>query len=370
MIIRNAEPLDFSYVPQKLRFRDKQIEVIDKLLIEPLRMGVSSNLLVYGDSGTGKTSTLKYLIRERNGVIGIYENTLTFGNMRSVLVDSLSKLGKILPAKSMSYVEIFRAFRKIAEDRGKNIFLVLDETTNLLKFDKDGLYNLLRAHEIYDSPVSTILVSMEDPSMYLTERDRKSVGIFSSILFNRYSKEELFNIIRERARLALMPDAYSDPVLEYMAEVAGEFGSARVAIELLQKSAYMCSYRGSESIEIDDVRGAKSMISPYVTESKLAELDRDDLTVLLAVCRTLKGLPSCDASEVIEEVRSLEEEFGERVGESSKIYKILRRLETVGLIEGRIMGKGDRKGVSKMISINDIPVSVLQDKILVMMGRS
>lgn len=369
MIIRNPAPLDFSYVPQKLRFRDRQIEVIDKLLIEPLKMGVSANLLVYGDSGTGKTSTLKYLIRERQTVLGVYENTLTFGSMRAVLVDALSKLGKILPAKSMTYMDIFRTFRKVAEDRDRNIFLVLDETTNLLKFDKDGLYNLLRAHEIYDSPVSTILVSMEDPSMYLTERDRKSVGIFSSILFNRYSKEELLDIVRERSRLSLTPEAYSDPVLEYIAEVAGEYGSARVAIELLQKSAYMCNYRGGEALEIDDVRGAKSMISPYVTESKLAELDRDDLVVLLAVCRSLKGLPSCDASEVIEEVRSLEEELGQHVGESSKVYKILRRLETVGLIEGRIMGKGDKRGVSKMISINDIPVSVLQDKILVMMGR-
>ena len=369
MIIKNPDPLDFSYVPQKLRFREKQIDNIRRTMLEPLKAGISSNLLAFGDSGTGKTSTMRYLSREEKRFFMVYQNALSFSSLRALVLDSLAKMGRVTGTKNLSFPEIFRAIRKVSEERGRNVVIIVDEATNLIKFDKDGLYNLLRANEVYGATISCILVSMEDPSIYMTERDKKSLGVFSTIHFNRYSRDELLEILKERARVALEPGSFEDSSLEYISEVAEPFGSARVAIELLQKSAYACQYRDGEKLESEDIRTASSMINPYVTESKLGELEPEELGVLLSVCRCLKDESSTEMACVIRESRFVAEQYSLEIGADSMVYRIIKRLEDIGIVEGRVVGRGDRKGVSKMIGINDVPVAALEEKVMQMFMR-
>lgn len=362
--------MDFSYVPQNLRFREKQIDNIRKIMLEPLKAGISSNLVAFGDSGTGKTSTMRYFSREEKRFFMIYENALSFSSLRALVIDALSRMGRITGTRTMPYPDIFRAMKRISQERGKNIVIIIDEATNLIKFDRDGIYNLLRANEVYGTPMACILVSMEDPSVYMTERDKKSLGVFSTIHFNRYSRDELHEILMERARIALEPGSYDAETLDFISEVAEPFGSARVAIELLQKSAYVCQYRDGDRIESEDIRAASSMINPYVTESKLGELDADDLAILLSVCRCLKDESSTDMSCVLKEARVVAEQYSIDVGAESKIYSTIKRLENIGIVEGRIVGRGDRKGVSKMIGINDVPVGVLEERVIAMIRRN
>lgn len=369
MIIKNPDPLDFSYVPQSLRFREKQIDNIRRIMLEPLRAGISSNLVAFGDSGTGKTSTMRYLSREEKKFFMVYQNALSFSSLRALVLDSLSKMGRVTGTKNLAIPEIFRAMKKVSEERQRNIVIIVDEATNLIKFDKDGIYNLLRANEVYGTPISCILVSMEDPSIYMTERDKKSLGVFSAIHFNRYSRDELHEILRERAKIALEQGTYEESALDYISEVAEPFGSARVAIELLQKSAYVCQYRDGEKLESEDIRAASSMINPYVTESKLAELEPEELAVLLSVCRCLKDESSTEMACVLKESKVVGEQYSIDIGAESMIYSIIRRLENIGIVEGRIVGRGDRKGVSKMIGINDVPVGVLEEKVMQMFRR-
>lgn len=369
MIIKNPDPLDFSYVPQKIRFREKQIENIQRIMLEPLKAGISSNLLAFGDSGTGKTSTMRYLSREEKKFIMVYQNALSFGSLRALVLDSLVRMGRVSGTNNLSFPDIFRAMKKVSDEKGRNVVIIVDEATNLIKFDRDGIYNLLRANEVYGTPVSSILVSMEDPTIYMTERDKKSLGVFSTIHFNRYSQDELFEILMERARSALEQGTYEDSSLEYISEVAKPFGSARVAIELLQKSAYVCQYRNGERLESEDIRAASSMINPYVTESKLGELEQEELAVLLSVCRCLKDEASTDMSCVIRESKVVAEQYSLEIGNDSTVYRIIKRLENIGIVEGRVVGRGDRKGVAKMVGINDVPVGVLEEKVMEMFRR-
>ena len=370
MIVRNPDPLDFSYVPQKLRFRDLQIEGIRKMMLEPLRAGISTNLVAFGDSGTGKTSTMRFLAREEGGFIFAYENALSFSSFKMLLLDVMERVGRISAARNLSFPDIFRFISRIASEKNRKVVVIVDEATNLIKFERDGLYNLLRASEIYGAPISTILVSMEDPSIYMNERDRKSLGVFSTILFNRYSEEELIRIVEERSRIALSAGSLPDDVLMYLGHIAQPFGSARVAIELLQKSVYVCQYRSGDAVSTEDVRAAQSMINPYVTESKLTELDSLDLAVLLSICHCLRDEASTSMGCILEEVKLVAEQFSVHVGESTSVYRAVKRLENLGIVEGRIVGRGDRQGVNKLIGINDVPVSVLQEKIESLISRN
>ncbi len=363
MIIKNSKPLDFSYIPGAMHFREHQMDLIRETAILPLLNNNFSTAVVFGDSGTGKTSTARYLAREEHDVEMVYENGLSFPSIRQLLLDVISKFGKVVANWNMGYNEIFGILNSIIHSKGSGMLIVIDECTNIVRRDSEGLYNLLRANELYGSKISSILISMEDPSMFMSDVDRKSLGAFSSIYFNRYTIDELVHIVQERAELSLKPDAFDRNVIDYIGEIASQFGSARVAIELLQKSAYMCEYRNGDSLNFDDVRAAKSMINPYVTESKLGELDKEELATLLSICGCLRSGPYAEMSCVIKDSKVIGEQYSISLTDA-KVYRIVTKLENVGLVEGRILGKGIGKGVSKLLSINDVPISILASKIM------
>ena len=156
MIVVNPAPLDTSYVPEKLFFRDDKIAVIQSSVLDPSSSGISNNIIIHGDSGTGKTSTVKFLMRDNKSII--YENALSFKNIKSMLEHVLSRLGKPVSYRGLSFPDIFSALNSIISFRGSTV-LVIDEATALLKSDTDGLYNLFRASEIYGTKLSSILIS-------------------------------------------------------------------------------------------------------------------------------------------------------------------------------------------------------------------
>ena len=63
LIVKNAASLDFSFVHGNLPAREAELEMLRNIVMEPLKSGVSSTIIIYGPSGTGKTVTAKYLLR-------------------------------------------------------------------------------------------------------------------------------------------------------------------------------------------------------------------------------------------------------------------------------------------------------------------
>lgn len=369
-VIRDPSSLDFSFVPSTLPARESELEILRNIILEPLKNGVSSTIMVYGQSGTGKTVTAKYLLRMEPKITTVYENALSFGNLKTLLIDVLLKTGKIVPDKGISYQQIFRLLKSQIQETGGRMLIVIDEASGIMKTDPEGFYNLIRAEELYSAKLSCILISIEDPTIYLTGKQRRAFGVFSSIKFKPYSMRELELIVGERAKVSLRSGSFTDSIISEIAMIASKFGSARVAIELLQKSAYMAQADGSETIASEDVRSAQALINPYITESKLSDLNADELVVLMAICRNLFDNPETDISTTHKTAMMISETHDFEVLDMQKIYRVISKLESVGMIDSRISGRGDRKGVSKSIFVSDIPVKVLYDKIEEMIGRA
>ncbi|MGC8609296.1 MAG: Cdc6/Cdc18 family protein [Thermoplasmata archaeon] len=360
MIIRKPDALETSFVPEKLLYRDKEIETIRNSLLYPMLNGIMSNFIIYGDSGTGKTVTMRYLARETKTPFIIYENAISYRSIKNVLIDILAREGMIASERS-SYANIFSRFSKVAEKYGKSMVLIIDEASNILRNDPEGIYYLFRAKDSFGVSISTAFIMMEDPAMFLDSKIRKSYGIFNEIKFRRYSRDELYHIALDRAERSLIESSYDSSILDYISEISSEFGSARYAIDILQKAAYIAEYRKTDRIEYDDVRAAKSMMIPFVTESKLAELDADGLLTLLAVCRCLSESSRTNIECVSHFRGVISEQYG--YAGNSDIYESIRNLENMGIINSALESHGRANGVSKLISIYDVPVSVLTRKV-------
>ncbi len=359
IIVSNPDIFDFSYIPEKFMFRGKQNNALEALSVTPLKGGVANAISVYGRSGTGKTATARKLLSSHKEFRNFYFNTISLTSIRNILLEIIHGSRRFVNS-NQPYPDLFHRIKQVD---GGNMLLVLDEATNVMKFDRDGIYNLMRNKELYGTNIGVIFITMEDPSLFLTEREKKSLGLFSSINFPRYSSSELFQITMDRAREGLYSGSFDDDIIGAIGEMAEPSGSARVAIELLQKSAFMCQHRGGKFIEMEDLRTANSMISPYVTESKLSGFSFDDLLVLLALCRSLHHSSSATMADVISSLEVLREQHPGTGDNRTNFYRIVRRLENSGIVEGRITGKGYGKGVEKVLAINDIPVHTLEEKI-------
>jgi len=369
LLVRDPDPLDSSYIPEKLNLRSKEIEYIEGNVIAPLREGRGSTLMAYGNSGVGKTVTAKYLLRENPDFITVYENALSSSSLRQVISDALAKMGRINPGKSLGFDYMFKAMKTLSSEKKKKVLLVIDEARNVVRSDPEGFRNLVMASESYGLGFSAIIISIENPMLYVqSDLIRPGFPVFV-LKFSSYTRNELFRILKERCDKSLVESAYDDILVDFIAGIAEQFGSARVAIELLQKAAHLAEYRGGDYISSDDVRAARAMINPFFTESKLSELDPSELITLLSICRCIGSGIRTNVSCVSRSVAQLREEYSMPRIRNFNLYRILRKLENSGLVESRIIGLGDRKGVNKVIEINDLPVSVLSEKIQSLIER-
>ncbi|WP_162509581.1 AAA family ATPase [Thermogymnomonas acidicola] len=99
MIVLNPEPpLDFSFLPETLPpHREREIERIESIFISPVMDGLQTSLLIHGISGTGKTATVRYVMRRHPEISFHYINSLAHTSVRSVLNEFASGLGLVLP---------------------------------------------------------------------------------------------------------------------------------------------------------------------------------------------------------------------------------------------------------------------------------
>src|SRR3989338_1532481 len=62
-LFKNKEVLNSSYLPEEVLYREEQIQEIAHILAPALRSEKSSNLFIYGKTGTGKTLSIKHILR-------------------------------------------------------------------------------------------------------------------------------------------------------------------------------------------------------------------------------------------------------------------------------------------------------------------
>lgn len=366
-IFRNEEMLNLSYVPENLLFRGDQLETIRNVIIDPLRHGITGTAVIFGEPGTGKTAIAKYTQRITSDLDYVYRNALSYGSLTSLMRDVLASFMRYDPASAFTLSDLMKMLASAEEKRGRSLLLVIDESTNLLRHDQTGIYNIMRASEIYPMKLSAILVSLDNPEIIFRKKHVRSLANYVPIRLRLYTKDELYAIIEDRATKALVANSFSEDTLELIADMAAQLGSARVAIELLQKSASIAQGNLNESISAEDVRSAKALINPYFTESKLGELSEDELSVLLASCYVLRKNTVASIADAFTESSVVRESYGMAAVEKQRFYAMIRRLEDSGLLDSRKEGRGDKGGVEKVIMINDVPLEPLAKKIEAML---
>ena len=232
------------------------------MLFRPvLESGTSQTALLIGNVGTGKTATSKRFclnlakeaqIRGRP-IDFVVVNCRQRSTESSVLLKLVTHFDEGFPDRGFSTIEMLRSLRRQLEKNKVHLVVVLDEADMLFKKGAgDLIYHLSRFDEERvgggKASMSVILISQK---YLLDQLDKASQSTFrraNTIMFDRYSSPELRDIVADRAQLAFYQDTISDDSMDLIADASSEYGDARFAIEILEKSAMLAEEEGQSMV--------------------------------------------------------------------------------------------------------------------------
>jgi cell division control protein 6 len=371
-IIKDGRKLSFDYVPEKLVHREEQMRGLETLFRPMVTAGLPCSAFLTGSVGTGKTATakrfcedmLKYCASNSKPITYIFINCRIRNTEHGVIIQMLRHYDPGFPDRGFSADEMMRSLKKHIETGSRPFLIVLDEVDMLLKDNnKDLIYQMSRlSEEMKTSSVSMIMISQHPITEMLDSASLSSFKRANAIKFDRYTKNELKDIVKARAAEALMPETMEDDVADLLADIGKGYGDARLVIEMLEKAANGAEERSDGRLTADDVRTANAMIYSNVSESKLESLDMKKKLALLAIARAIKNEPYVSITRVEKTYAVVCEEYGQAAKKHTQFWTYVQDMERMNLLDTVVKSETDGGRVT-YISLPDIPPKELARKL-------
>lgn len=379
VIIRDRAKLSFDYVPEKLVGRESQMDSLAMLFAPVVSDGLSETAFITGPVGTGKTATAKrFCMDMADHCAGkgirmdyVFVNCRQKSTEAGVLLQLLRHYDPGFPDRGFSPAEMYRSLLGLIRKSASRLVIVLDEADVLIKKGSgDLVYQLSRSNEemgAVRTSVSLIMISQEYILDRLDDASRSSFKRANVIRFPRYDREGLLAIVRARAEEAIVHEGADDDALSLIADIASEIGDARLAVELLDKSARIAESKTLGIITAEDVRESNDMSVSEFTKAKLESLDRNRLLAMLAVSRSIKTRSSVTLAAAEKTYHIACEEFETPARKHTQFWTYIRDLEKLGFVV-TTMVSDESGGRTKAISIRDIPAKTLSSMIEELLG--
>jgi len=358
-----------EYVPSNLPFRDEQIKSIAQALSHILRGSPSSNLLLYGKTGTGKTATARFVLdrlrrtaEKRNLATRVaYSNMRLAGTPYRVLLDLAHSIGVTLPFTGLSFGEAFQRILEAVQQSCISVVFVMDEIDYLVKNAGDRLlYDLTRSRTHLQSGFINI-VGISNDLKFKEFLDARVLSSLSEeeVVFPPYDAAQLSSILSQRASLAFKPDAVPTSTINLCAALAAsEHGDGRRAIDLLRVSGEVAERSNSPKVEEAHVRIALQKIEQDRTIQTITSLPIQAKVLLIAALKDASSTGDLYA-KYSHSCRQLNlDTLTHR-----RVSTLLNELDLLGLVSASITNRG-RYGRTKKIRPllpADTIISILKD---------
>src|SRR3989339_794375 len=129
-IIAKPEVLAPDYLPEEILYRSTELQTIADSIKPLLRKQEMNNLFVYGKSGTGKTVSIRVLIKQLRehspNIIPVYVNCWENHTQMAVYNRINEEIKLPLPRRGLATDEIFDRILQYVKNYKKPVLLVLD----------------------------------------------------------------------------------------------------------------------------------------------------------------------------------------------------------------------------------------------------
>ena len=373
-IFANKDILRHAYVPEKLPHRTEQIKGLADILSAALKGETPSNILIYGKTGTGKTSTVKYVsaeleetARKRGSNCSLlYINGEMFDTQYRVFAYLARAFNKRVPMIGWPMDMVYSEFKNGIDAEERCVIVVLDEVDKLASKGDEALYNLSRINcELNNARVSLIGISNDLTFTDLLDPRVKSSLGEEEIIFSPYNAEQLKDILYARADKAFNGSTLGDAVIPLCAALAAsEHGDARRALDLLRVSGEIAERSGSKKVSEEHVKHASEKLEVNRVAEVVKTLPLQSKIVLTSVLflSRERSKRRFSSGEVYNMYRKLCNQLGMDALTQRRVTDFVSELDILGLVNAVIVSKG-RYGRTKEISLS-VPEECVQPVIL------
>lgn len=255
---------DDDWLPETLYHRRSER---DQLLraFEPLTdSNRAEDVLVSGPSGVGKTTSIRHVLRRELRDHVFDWSMVNSSNTRSAILHEAAVKHRIETAvRPQAPAETLTSALERIVDRP--YVVVLDEA--------DTIRDLAVVRDLLDVPMVSVVAIVHNPREWLTRLDEDVQTYFSmrsQVTLERYSEDELADILEPRVEQGLDPGVVRDGQLEWISdEVAGV---ARYGIKSLLSAAELAEERDHDYLHERDVRDSFERARKKMRQSGLRSL--------------------------------------------------------------------------------------------------
>jgi cell division control protein 6 len=385
-IFKDEAKLDINYVPPRLIHREKETSLLREffsfMLQSPEKM--SQRILVAGNVGTGKTAltqrfgadiTLEARRRSIN-LSYVHVNCRQYrGSLFLILHHAVTAFHPNFPIRGFSAEELLRILMQVLDEQNAYLILALDEFESFVEREgTDAIYKLTRLHETrFGKPqrISLICILRNLETIESLDPSTRSTLQSNLIYLEKYSREQLVDIITHRAQLAFKPLTVSEEAINLIAELAySEGGNARLAIELLWRAGKYVDAEKMGVITPEFVRRAAFSIYSFALKSDLNTLSHHERLLLLGIARFFKENERAYATlkEAEQFYEIVCEEFGVQPYTYTQIWKYVQALSNLGMIRKSVASTGPR-GRSTLIYLPGISAKELEGELTALIEK-
>jgi len=363
-IFKDKFVLQTNYTPDTIPHRDKQIEQIASILAPCLKGEKTSNLFVYGLTGTGKTLSMQYvkdelLKRSKNNRSEVFLK-IEYLNCKlrkvadteyRIIAELIKKLGGEVPATGLPTDQVYNKFIDLIEKEKQLLILVLDEVDQAVKKMSDNfLYNLTRLNSEL-SKTQICLVGISNDLRFLDNLDPRVRSSLSEeeIVFPPYNALQLQDILKTRSEKAFIKDSIDIGVIEKCAAFAArEHGDARRALDLLRVAGEIAEREGSKKIKLEHIDLANSKIERDKILDVVESEPKQFQLVLLAIINltekqkkeNLKKSERIFTGDAYREYQELCKRTNTEILTQRRVSSIISEFDMLGLINANNISRG------------------------------
>ena len=362
-IFSNRQALTISFTPEQMPHREGQMNDLGRILAPALKGGKPSNVFIYGRTGTGKTVLAKSIghelekISQSNGnkIKTVYINCKMkkSADTEYRLLASLSKeFGVKVPFTGLPTEQIYNIFFKILDSKEQTVILLIDEIDTLVqKTGDEVLYNLTRINEDLKKARLSIIGITNDLG-FIEKLDPRVKSSLSEeeMIFPPYNAIQLQDILKQRAKIAFIPDVLEPGVIEKCAALAAqEHGDARRALDLLRVAGEIAERKLLDKVKIEHVDIAEDKMDLDRTIEVVKAQPRQSQIVLWSIINIDKK--HIETADIADKYKDVCLKNGYKVLTQRRVSDLLNELDLFGIISSKVVSRG-RYGRTRLISLN------------------
>ncbi|MBN2458460.1 AAA family ATPase [Candidatus Woesearchaeota archaeon] len=281
-LFRDEIPLDFSYIPKPLKYRENEQRMIAACMKPLFENSNGRNVFICGRPGIGKTVAVRHLLNEiednHDEVIPLYVNCWQKNTTYKIMVELCEQLDyKFTQNKKTE--ELVRIVANIVNK--KTAAFAFDEIDKAE--DLDFIYTILE--QVFKKSI-VLLTNYKDWLLHLDSRI-KSRLLPDIIEFKPYNAPEIKGILEQRMTYAFVPGVWEDDALALAVAKTCELEDIRTGLHLLKESGLAAEAQSSKKISIPHVEKAIEKLE--LLSIKSSEDLEDEARFILGIVKDASG---------------------------------------------------------------------------------